>query len=139
MTTIGKACRVAPGKTPAKASYTSSGDIKIVKFRDVLESGVVDYSNDEEGWFDARYADESDLIDLLSETILLTNAAHSVEHIGKKAAYVQEVPNMARRVCFVGELTSIRALDDSSYSIKWVYYWLQTNSAKAAIAKAKDA
>lgn len=138
MSTIGKTCEVASGKTPAKAAYTSSGDIKIVKFRDVLESGTVDYSNDEQGWFDSRYADESDLADLQPATILLTNAAHSVDHIGKKAAYIQDVPNMARRVCYVGELTGIRAKTESGYSTKWVFYWLQTNDAKAAIVKAVE-
>lgn len=138
MSKIGTACEVVSGKTPAKAAYTSSGDIKIVKFRDVLESGIVDYSNDEEGWFDSRYADESDLVDLMPATILLTNAAHSVEHIGKKVAYIQEVPNLARRVCYVGELTGIRARNESGYSTNWVFYWLQTSEAKAAIAKAVE-
>jgi type I restriction enzyme, S subunit len=69
---------------------------------------------------------------------LLTNAAHSVDHIGKKVAYIQDVPNMARRVCYVGELTGIRAKAESGYSTKWVFYWLQTNDAKAAIVKAVE-
>lgn len=138
MSKIGTACEVVSGKTPAKAAYTSSGDIKIVKFRDVLESGIVDYSNDEEGWLDSRYADESDLVELMPATILLTNAAHSVEHIGKKVAYIQELPNVARRVCYVGELTGIRARNESGYSTNWVFYWLQTSEAKAAIAKAVE-
>lgn len=138
MTTVGKACQVSPGKTPAKATYTSSGDIKIVKFRDVLETGTVDYTNDEDGWFDTKYADDSDLIDLQPQTVLLTNAAHSVEHIGKKVAYVEYVPEIGRRVCFVGELTGIRARQDSEYSTQWIYYWLQTNDAKASIARAVE-
>lgn len=138
MNSIGKICDVAPGKTPAKASYASAGDVKIVKFRDVLESGTVDYTNDEEGWLDVRYANDSDLVDLQPETILLTNAAHSVEHIGKKVAYVERTPNIARRVCYVGELTGIRAKVDANYLIQWIYYWLQTNQAKASIARAVE-
>jgi type I restriction enzyme S subunit len=138
MTTVGKACHVSPGKTPAKVTYTSSGDIKIVKFRDVLDTGTVDYTNDEDGWFDTKYADDSDLIDLQPQTILLTNAAHSVEHIGKKVAYVESVPEIARRVCFVGELTGIRARKDSDYSTQWIYYWLQINDAKASITRAVE-
>jgi len=137
MRCLGKLCDVSPGKTPAKASYTSAGDIKIVKFRDVLEDGTVDYANDEDGWFDSKYADSSDLVDLLPGTILLTNAAHSVEHIGKKVAYVDSIPNMADRVCFVGELTGIRSKTDLS-STKWLFYWLQTDEAKRAIIRAVE-
>jgi type I restriction enzyme S subunit len=138
MSAIGKVCEVSPGKTPAKTAYTSSGDIKIIKFRDVLESGEADFCKDEDGWFDSKYADEVDLIDLKPGTILLTNAAHSVEHIGKKVAYVRDLPDIAWSVCFVGELTSIRSKDESGFSTKWVYYWLQTNDAKIAIARAVE-
>ncbi|MBL8420201.1 MAG: restriction endonuclease subunit S [Dechloromonas sp.] len=138
MSAIGKTCDVVPGKTPAKAAYTSAGDVKIVKFRDVLETGRVDFGNDEDGWFDSRYADDSDLVDLPPKTILLTNAAHSVEHIGKKVAYVEEVPSIAHKVCFVGELTSIRSKDEAECLTKWLFYWLQTNEAKSAIARSVE-
>lgn len=138
MSAIGKACDVIPGKTPAKAAYTSAGDVKIVKFRDVLETGRVDFGNDEDGWFDSRYADDSDLVDLPPKTILLTNAAHSIEHIGKKVAYVEDVPSIADKVCFVGELTSIRSKDETEFLTKWIFYWLQTNDAKSAIARAVE-
>lgn len=137
MRSIGKHCDVVPGKTPSKAAYTSLGDIKMVKFRDVLETGEVDYYNDEEGWFDSRYADDSDLVDLLPETILLTNAAHSTGHIGKKVAYVESIPNIASRVCYVGELTGIRSKTGSLYT-KWLFYWLQTSDAKRAIVRAVE-
>jgi len=137
MRRLGKLCDVSPGKTPSKAAYTSSGDIKIVKFRDVLETGEVDYCNDDEGWFDSRYADDSDLVDLLPETILLTNAAHSTEHIGKKVAYVESMPDIANRVCYVGELTGIRSKTES-LSTKWLFYWLQTSDAKKAIVRAVE-
>lgn len=138
MKTIGKACDVTPGKTPAKVAYSSSGDVKMIKFRDVLESGTVDYSNNEEGWIDAKYVDDGDLVDLRPASILLTNAAHSTEHIGKKVAYVEQVPNFSRRVCFVGELTCISAKSDSGFNTKWIYYWLQTNDGKSAVARAVE-
>lgn len=137
MTQIGKACDVIPGKTPAKAAYTSVGDIKVIKFRDVLKSGAVDYTNDEEGWFDSRYADELDLVDLRPGTILMTNAAHTTEYIGKKVALVETVPSIANRVCYVGELTGIRS-HVPEYSTRWIYYWLQTIDARRAIIRAVE-
>ena len=135
MNELGKLCKVFPGKTPAKAVYANSGDVKIIKFRDVLENGEVDFYNEEVGWVNSAYDDISDLVELLSETILLTNAAHSTEHIGKKVAYVDVVPKVAEKVCFVGELTGIRAKSES-LSIKWLSYWLQTIDAKKEIARA---
>lgn len=134
---LGKLCEIIPGKTPSKASYSSGGDIKIVKFRDVVESGIVDYLNDEEGWIDSTYSDDSDLINLEPGSILLTNAAHSTEHIGKKVAFVESIPNIASRVCFVGELTSIRS-KNKSLSTKWLFYWLQTTEAKKKILKSVE-
>ena len=135
MNELGKLCKVFPGKTPAKAVYANSGDVKIIKFRDVLENGEVDFYNEEVGWVNSAYDDISDLVELLSETILLTNAAHSTEHIGKKVAYVDVIPKVAEKVCFVGELTGIRAKSES-LSIKWLSYWLQTIDAKKEIARA---
>lgn len=137
MKRIGDLCEVVPGKTPSKTSYTSSGDIKIVKFRDVLNNGEVDYSNDEEGWLDSKYEDATKLIDLLPETILLTNAAHSTEHIGKKVAYVESTPKIAKRICYVGELTGIRSRSELLFT-RWLFYWMQMPDTKKAIIRAVE-
>lgn len=138
MSSLGQTCYVLAGKTPEKAAYTNSGDVKIVKFRDVLQSGVVDFTNDEDGWLDTTYSNDSALVDLLPGTILLTNAAHSVEHIGKKVAYVHCIPDLGDRVCFVGELTGIRSKDEPACPTEFVFCWLQSNEAKAAIARAVE-
>jgi hypothetical protein len=126
-----------PGKTPAKASYASSGDIKIVKFRDVKDDGTIDFANDDEGWLDSRYVDTSKLVDLPTEAILLTNAAHSLDQIGKKLAYVRSAPDHRVRYCFVGELTAIKSHDPDVTTL-WLYQYLQCPDARREIARCAE-
>lgn len=128
---------VWPGKTPAKASYENSGDAKILKFRDVRDDGSIDWGNDEEGWIDTRYVDTAPFVPLESDTILLTNAAHSLENIGKKMGYVERLPDGVPICFFVGELTAIRANGDEVLN-RWLYLYLQTNQARREIAKAAE-
>ncbi len=128
---------VWPGKTPAKASYENIGDAKIVKFRDVRDDGSVDWANDSEGWIDTRYTDTKAFVPLESDTILLTNAAHSLEHIGKKMAYVEQLPATSQLCFFVGELTGMRANGEDVLN-RWLYLYLQTNEARREIAKAAE-
>jgi type I restriction enzyme S subunit len=127
---------IVPGKTPAKADYRSAGDIKVIKYRDVAEGGGVDFSNDEEGWIDSSQTERNDFVTLRPETILLTNAAHSVSHIGKKIGYVEALPH-ATPTCFVGELTSMRA-KSADVNTRWLYYLLQTEPLRREIAKAAE-
>jgi type I restriction enzyme S subunit len=125
-----------PGKTPKKAEYRSSGDIKVIKFRDVLESGHVDFSNDDEGWIDSTQIERNDLVTLLPQTILLTNAAHSLSHLGKKIGFVEELPD-STPTCFVGELTSIRS-KSQEVNTRWLYYLLQSEPLRREIIKAAE-
>jgi type I restriction enzyme S subunit len=127
---------IVPGKTPAKAEYRSAGDIKVIKFRDVSEGGGVDFSNDDEGWIDSSQTERTDLVTLRPETILLTNAAHSLSHIGKKIGYVETLPHSIP-TCFVGELTSIRAKSVDVNPI-WLFYLLQSEPLRREIAKAAE-
>lgn len=128
-------CDVFPGKTPERASYSDSGDIRMIKFRDVKDDGTIDYLNGSDGWVDSRYADTSALVELPIGAILLTNAAHSSEHIGKKAALVRRPPDTSLRHCFVGELTAIRS-KTPALSTEWFYYNLQTESFRRLLAHA---
>jgi type I restriction enzyme S subunit len=127
---------IIPGKTLSKTEYRTAGDIKVIKFRDVLEGGSVDFTNDDEGWIDSSQCERADLVTLLPETILLTNAAHSLSHIGKKIGYVGTLPHAAR-TCFVGELTSIRA-KSAELNTRWLFYLLQTAPLRREIAKAAE-
>ncbi len=127
---------IVPGKTPSKAEYRSVGDIKVIKFRDVSEGGGVDFSNDDEGWIDSSQTERTNLVTLQSETILLTNAAHSLSHIGKKIGYVEALPHSIP-TCFVGELTSMRT-KSSEVNTLWLYYLLQTEPLRREIAKAAE-
>jgi len=133
---LSNVAHIMPGKTPAKAEYRSSGDIKMIKFRDVSEGGGVDFGNDDEGWLDSSQTDRTDLVTLLPDTILLTNAAHSLSHIGKKIGYLETLPN-ATTTCFVGELTSMRA-KTTDVNTRWLYYLLQTEPLRREIAKAAE-
>jgi hypothetical protein len=127
---------IVPGKTPAKAEYRSSGDIKVIKFRDVSEGGGVDFTNDDEGWIDSTQTGRTDFAMLLPETILLTNAAHSLSHIGKKIGYLEALPH-STVTCFVGELTSMRA-KSADINTRWLFYLLQTEPLRREIAKAAE-
>jgi hypothetical protein len=127
---------IVPGKTPSKGEYRSVGDIKVIKFRDVAEGGGVDFGNNDEGWIDSSQTDRTDLVTLLPETILLTNAAHSLSHIGKKIGYVDALP-LPTTTCFVGELTSIRP-KRADVNARWLYYLLQTEPLRREIAKAAE-
>lgn len=134
--TLGQFALLVPGKTPSKGEYSSSGDIKMIKFRDVMESGRVDFSNDDGGWLDSSKVDRSDLVDLVPDTILLTNAAHSSSHLGKKIGFVEALPEGVR-ACFVGELTSIRAKAPEDNG-RWLFYLLQTPQLRREIIKAAE-
>jgi restriction endonuclease S subunit len=127
---------IVPGKTPAKAEYRSSGDIKVIKFRDVSEAGGVDFTKDDEGWMDSTQIGRTEFAMLLPETILLTNAAHSLSHIGKKIGYVEALPH-STPTCFVGELTSLRA-KSADVNTRWLFYLLQTEPLRREIAKAAE-
>jgi len=134
--TLSKVANIVPGKTPGKAEYRSAGDIKVIKFRDVSEGGGVDFSNDDEGWIDSTQTERTDLVALQSETILLTNAAHSLSHIGKKIGYVEALPD-STPTCFVGELTSMRGKSED-VNTRWLFYLLQTEPLRREIAKAAE-
>lgn len=127
---------LVPGKTPSKAEYQSSGNLKVIKFRDVSEDGVIDFNNDDEGWLNSDDTTRTDLIALQPDTILLTNAAHSTTHLGKKIGYVETLPDATPR-CFVGELTSIRSKVDE-VSTRWLYYLLRAEPLRREIVKAAE-
>jgi hypothetical protein len=127
---------IIPGRTLSKTEYRASGDIKVIKFRDISEGGYADFTNDEDGWVDSSQCERTDLVTLLPETILLTNAAHSLSHIGKKIGYVGTLPDTIR-TCFVGELTSIRA-KSPDVNTRWLFYLLQTAPLRREIAKAAE-
>jgi type I restriction enzyme, S subunit len=118
---------IRPGKTPSKSSYSSAGDVKIIKFRDVQE----------DGWINSRYEDTSGLVDLKPCSMLLTNAAHSLDHVGKKLGYVESIPKTIRRCCYVGELTAIGSKTGNQLS-RWLYYYFQSEAGQREIAKCAE-
>ena len=100
-TRLGEVCEVNLGKTPHKIHYTNNGKYKIVKFRDLTEKGI-NYDECYKGFV----VESEEVINRLSELkegdVLVTASAHSSEHIGRKIAYVSNIPKKHVKVFFVG-------------------------------------
>jgi len=122
------------GKTPKKTQYRSEGNYKVIKFRD-LSSGVVQFSNSKDGFV----VEDEDVLSTLKEVkkydVLITSAAHSGENIGKKTAFVEELPKAYKKIFFTGELLNIRASFDGSLS-KWLYFYFMSEEGFKQIQKA---
>lgn len=132
---LGDIASTTSGKTPAKSQYRNTGDIKIIKFRDLKNDGHLDFSNDENGWLNSEDC-PSGLVELEADSILLTNAAHSPTHIGKKIGFLKLLPN-EYRVCFVGELSCIRS-ETPKLKTEWLYILLQSEPIRREIQKAVE-
>jgi type I restriction enzyme S subunit len=121
------------GKTPARTDYTSSGSLKVVKFRDIHD-GRVDFSNTKDGFVQNNRDALSGLRELRAGDVLITSAAHSGENIGKKCAYVSSLPDEFSRVFFTGELLNIRCLDDTLS--RWAYLFFRSVDGFSEIQEA---
>lgn len=112
---------IIQGKTPRKIHYQSSDNgFKIVKFRDLDTKGQIDFTAIANGFVESSKI--RGLRELERDYVLITNSAHSKEHIGKKIALVRDLPDF-KKVFFVGELTAIKC-DTGNIYPKFVYSWL---------------
>lgn len=116
--TISDIAEVFLGKTPAKDDYVSDGKLKIVKFRD-LKDGCVNFSNFKAGFVRADGPFIPGLRELRRGDVLITSAAHSGENIGKKCAFVVDLPPEFDQVFFTGELLNLRC--DGEPISRWIY------------------
>ena len=66
--------------------------------------GRVDFSNAKDGFVRDNRGALSGLRKLRRGDVLITSAAHSGENIGKKCAYVSNLPEPFSQVFFTGEL-----------------------------------
>lgn len=114
---------ISLGKTPPRHAYANNG-YKIIKFRDIVEDGLV-WDNLENGFVKPNYGKINQLKQLQERDILITASAHSVEQIGKKTAFVWQIPSQFNRVFFVGELMVIRA-NERRVLPKLLYYVTKT-------------
>jgi type I restriction enzyme S subunit len=130
---ITEVAEVFLGKTPARTDYTSSGSLKVVKFRDIHD-GRVDFSNAKDGFVRNNRDVPSGLRELRPGDVLITSAAHSGENIGKKCAYVSSLPDQFSRVFFTGELLNIRCLDDTLS--RWAYLFFRSVDGFSEIQEA---
>jgi type I restriction enzyme, S subunit len=121
------------GKTPARTDYASSGNLKVVKFRDI-QDGRVDFSNAKDGFVRNDRDALSGLRELHRGDVLITSAAHSGENIGKKCAYVSSLPEEFAQIFFTGELLNIRCPDDTVG--RWAYVFFRSADGYSEIQEA---
>jgi type I restriction enzyme, S subunit len=121
------------GKTPARNDYTSNSKYKVVKFRD-LKDGFIDFENAKQGFVRTDTSLLRTLKELQCGDVLITSAAHSGENIGKKCAYVSEIPSKFERVYFTGELLNLRCKDETIG--KWAYFFFRSRGGFEEIQKA---
>ena len=107
------------GKTPKKSNYVNHGRYKIVKFRDVNYSGI-EWFNSQQGFVHSD--NTQDLRQLFDDDVLITSSAHSSEHIGRKIAFVNKIPESFEKIFFVGELLNIRP-NRSLLTTKFIFFY----------------
>ena len=129
--TLGELALARLGKTPRKSDYRNEGALKIIKFRDILENGEIDWDNAEKGFL----ADEPSALAGMREVrvgdVLVTASAHMSEHIGKKTAIVQSIPPRFREAFVVGEVLQIRT--KPSVDPRWVLNYMRSRDGYKAI------
>lgn len=129
---LGEACSLSKGRTPREDWYADCG-AWLVRFRDVTPTGIT--------WqpgfrtFVSR-AYEPELRPLLPETVLLTADAHDPASIGRKFAFVSEIPLHAQPAYYSGELLGIRSRDVSVVLPVWPLYWLASAEGHRAVQDA---
>jgi len=121
------------GKTPRKVDYRDHGDYKIVKFRDVDETGKIDWDKNEKGYVSSSPKILGTLQDLREGDVLVTASAHMSEHIGKKVGIVLSVPRKYKNAFVVGELLRIRT--KNCVDPRWVFYYLGSAEGYKAIQR----
>ena len=112
------------GKTPKKSDYLSTGDHKVVKFRDIDYTGI-DWSTDKDGFVGEKSIDG--LRELKLHDVLITASAHSSEHIGRKICFVNKLPRSYRNIFFCGELLGIRP-KTGYLSAKYCFYYFLSHT-----------
>jgi restriction endonuclease S subunit len=130
---ISDVAEVFLGKTPARTDYASSGNLKVVKFRDI-QDGRVDFANAKDGFVRNNRGALSGLRELRRGDVLITSAAHSGENIGKKCAYVSSLPEKFARIFFTGELLNIRCPDETLG--RWAYLFFRSTDGFSEIQEA---
>ena len=122
------------GKTPRKEQYTSEGENKIVKFRD-LKPNYLDFTNDKSGFVVNDDKLLPSLRELKIKDVLITSAAHSGENIGKKCVIANELPEKFGKIYFTGELLNIRA-KNNGYLPDWIYYYFVSSEGMKEVQQA---
>ena len=115
-------CRL--GKTPRRANYRDEGNYRIIKFRDVNE-GAVDFGENSLGYVVDDIGALRGLREISNGDTLLTASAHSPEQIGRKCAFIENLPLGFTKIFFVGELLAISPNQDYVHPL-WPYYWFQS-------------
>jgi type I restriction enzyme S subunit len=122
------------GKTPSKNDYSDTGQHRIVKFRDLTSKGL-NYSITKAGYVKNSSDALRGLRRLSIGDVLVTASAHSGDQIGKKCAYVREMPEARDGVYFVGELLAVTS-DTRVMHKKWPYLWFLSEAGMETVQAA---
>ena len=121
------------GKTPSKRDYNSNRDgLKIIKYRDVLSDGEIDWDKDDEGYVSKKIAEEKGFRELKNGDILIVASGHSPESIGTKSCIVKIPEHIKEPVYYVGELMRIR-LTSKEILPEYLLNYLKTKEGYKAI------
>lgn len=122
------------GKTPKKTQYNSDREgFKILKYRDVSDTGHIIWDNDDEGWINAEV---KGLREIQDGDILLVASGHSAESIGTKAALVSIPSGLPTPVYYVGELLRVRIFRPKDEILpEYLMKYLLTSEGYEAIHK----
>ena len=131
---LGEVSTARLGKTPRRAEYRDAGSHRIVKFRDVTVDGI-DYSIQKAGYVVDTPGVVKALRPLHRGDVLITASAHSGDQIGKKCAYVDQLPIVHGGVYFVGELLGVTTNPQVMES-KWAYFWFESEDGIRAVQSA---
>lgn len=121
---IDKIADVNLGKTLKRTDYISSGNLKIVKYRDITESEI-SWDVSDKGFVPNSPEIIKDLRELKKKDILISASAHTSQFIGKKVVYIHELPKQFTKAFFVGELLCIRIQNEISPKIVYFYFLSQ--------------
>lgn len=105
---LGDIADVRQGRSPSQGDYLNEGKCKVIKVRDIDESGRVVWTIDKAGRVGCDRVAHSTIAP--GDTLILA-AAHSSKIVGTKIGFVSNVPDVFEKVVHVAELIRVRPID----------------------------
>lgn len=126
---LSEVANVTLGQTPKKSEYSSDGDRKILKYRDIVDFSI-DWDRSDAGFVLAPC--QSNLVGVRQGDLLIGASAHASEHVGKKLALVHSIPGKFSDTFVVGEILRVRAKSEEVLP-SWLYYYFRSKQGYESI------